>query len=368
MSNSETPTAAEHSGVLPVIAIIAPSLDALGGQSIQADNLATSLKSEGYKIIFVPANPRLPVGLSWVKRIPYLRTLVNEFFYLLSLRVLRIADVVHIFSASYWSFLLQPAPAIMVARLFKKRSVLNYHSGEADDHLQNWGSRVHPWLKKVDEIVVPSPYLQTVFEKYGYQSRVILNIVNTTNFQYRRRQPLQPKLFSNRNLESIYCVDNSLKAFALVKKTNRLASLTIVGTGSEEESLKAWVRESGLEGVEFVGKVSPEDMPAYFDASDIFLNSSVVDNQPVSILEAIAAGCPIVSTPTGDIPAMVDDGVSGCLVPHGDPEAMAGAIVRLLENDEKAAEMAMKAFGKLENYTWHIQRNKWNQLYRETVL
>ncbi len=70
-----------------------------------------------------------------------------------------------------WSFLLAPVPAILAARAFGKRIILNYHSGEADDHLSNWGSRVHPFLRLVDDIVVPSVYLKNVFESHGYTAR-----------------------------------------------------------------------------------------------------------------------------------------------------------------------------------------------------
>jgi glycosyltransferase involved in cell wall biosynthesis len=66
------------------------------------------------------------------------------------------------------------------------------------------------------------------------------------------------------------------------------------------------------EGVRFVGKVDPAAMPEMLDQADIFVNASVVDNQPVSLLEAFASGLPVVSTPTGDIAAMVRHEETGC--------------------------------------------------------
>src|SRR5204863_5448740 len=111
---------------------------------------------EGYRVDFIPINPPFPPGLRGLRRVPYLRTVVNECIYIPSLWRLRHADVVHLFSAAYWSFMLAPVPAILAAKVFGKRVILNYHSGEADDHLRRWGALVHPWLKLVDEIVVPS--------------------------------------------------------------------------------------------------------------------------------------------------------------------------------------------------------------------
>ena len=138
-----------------------------------AFSLLERLRAEGYAVDFLPINPVFPAGLRRLRRLPYLRTVVNQVLYLPSLWDLRRADVVHVFSASYWSFLLAPVPAMLAARRFGKRVVLNYHSGEAEDHLARWGNLVHPWLRLADEIVVPSVYLQEVFARFGHRARVI---------------------------------------------------------------------------------------------------------------------------------------------------------------------------------------------------
>lgn len=345
------------------LAMVAPSLDILGGQGVQARSLEKALTRDGFRVLFIPVNPSFPWGLGWLRRIPILRTLLNELLYIVSLHKLRHADVVHIFSASYWSFLLAPVPAIVAARLFGKRIILNYHSGEAGDHLANWGIRVHPWLRLVDEIVVPSHYLQEEFANFGYQVKVVHNIIDTTRFFYRERQHLRPLLFSNRNLERHYCVDNTLKAFAILKKTWPEAELVIVGYGSEEARLKRWVRDKKLDGVEFLGRIEPSMMSQLYNASDIFINSSVTDNQPISILEAFTAGLPVISTPTGDIPSMVDNGKTGTLVAHNSPQAMADAIILLLESELRAAVMARCAREQVEKYTWPCVSREWIELY-----
>src|SRR5258705_6447413 len=160
------------------IAIVAASLDILGGQGVQAHSLIRALTRDGYPVTLIPINPRFPRGLQWVRRVKFLRTLLNLWLYLPSLIRLASVDVVHVFSASYVSFLLGPAPAITVAHLLRKRVVLHYHSGEADDHLAHWGRLVHPWLRLSDVIVVPSEYLAGIFAGHGYQTRVIHNVVD----------------------------------------------------------------------------------------------------------------------------------------------------------------------------------------------
>src|SRR5207245_895858 len=265
-------------------------------------------------------------------RIPYLRTIVNEALFLPSLGRLQGADAVHVFSASYWSFLLGPAPAMLAGRLLRKRVVLNYRSGEADDHLAHWGVFVHPWLRLADEIAVPSEYLRTVFARHGYRVRVIRNLVDTSLFRYRERLPVRPRILSTRNLEPYYRVDVTLEAFALLKARYPEATLTIVGYGSEEQRLRRMAASLGTSAVRFVGKADRPTLPGLYDEHDIFVNSSVLDNQPVSVLEAFASGLPVVSTGTGDIAAMLRCGDTGLLVPPVDPAATAAALASLLES------------------------------------
>jgi L-malate glycosyltransferase len=354
-------TASKGTGLRVVL--VAPTLDILGGQAVQAHALAEALRQDGYEVTFLPVNPKFPTGLQWLRRYPYVRTLLNQVLYLPSLARLRRADVVHIFSASYWSFLLAPLPAILAARVLGKRIILHYHSGEAEDHLARWSSLVHPWLRLVNDIVVPSDYLRKVFARHGYRTRVIRNVVDTSCFRYRERIPPRPRLLSTRNLEPYYQVENTIRAFALLKTLFPDAILTIVGSGSQAEELRHMVSMLGLEGVRFVGAVRPSLLPALYDAADIFVNSSVVDNQPVSVLEALASGLLVVTTGPGDIAAMVRDGDTGLLVPPGDPAAMAKAVTGLLDDPDRARLMARRAKGEIDRYTWTAVRNEWAAVY-----
>lgn len=345
------------------IAIVAPSLDILGGQGVQARSLMQALIEDGESVLFIPVNPRFPLGLGWLRRVPVLRTVLNQCLYIAQLSRLRRVGVVHIFSASYWSFLLAPVPAIVVGRLLKKRLILNYHSGEADDHLANWGRAVHPWLRMVDEIVVPSRYLQAVFADYGYRSRVVGNIVDTGSFHYRQRASLAPRLLSNRNLEPHYRVIDVLRAFAILKSHRPDAQLWVAGYGSEEKRLRQWVKNQRLSGVEFLGRVEPESMPGLFEQADIFVNASVIDNQPISILEAFASGLAVISTPTGDIPNMLQQGGCGVLVESRNPAAMVEAIEQLLADPELAQQLCQRARECLVDYQWQSIGPAWKSVY-----
>lgn len=350
----------------PRVTLVAAGLEILGGQGIQAKALVEGLSRDGYAVRFLPVNPAFPPGLRWLRRLRYARTLCNQLLYLPSLRELRNSDVAHVFSASYWSFLLAPVPALLMARLFGKRAVLHYHSGEAGDHLARWGALVHPWLRVAHEIVVPSQYLREVFARHGYRVRVVRNVIDTARFAYRERAPLRPRLLSVRNLEPHYSVETVIEAYALVKARFPDATLTVAGYGSEERKLRQRVAELGLEDVRFVGRVEPENVPALYAAEDVFLNAAVVDNQPVSVLEAFASGLPVVSTGTGDVAAMVRHGEAGMLVPPRDPRAMADAVIALLQQPDRALALARRARAEAELYTWPRIAPDWAEVYRRT--
>jgi glycosyltransferase involved in cell wall biosynthesis len=347
----------------PRVAILAASLDILGGQGVQAQSLAEALDGDGYPVTFLAINPTFPRGLGWLRGVRYLRTCANQLIYLPTLARLSSVDVVHVFSASYWSFLLAPVPAMAAARVLNKRVVLHYHSGEADDHLSNWGPLVHPWLRLAHEIVVPSEYLRRVFARHGYQTRVIPNVVDLSRFRYRDRVPLCPRLLSTRNFEPHYRVDVILEAFARFKAEEPAATLTVAGYGPEESRLRRLAASLGGDAIRFVGKVDPDSMPALYAEADIFVNASVIDNQPLSILEALSAGLPVVSTATGDIPFMVRHGETGLLVPPGDPVALANAVAALWRDPDRARQIARQARQELAKHTWAGVRDRWAETY-----
>ena len=349
------------------IAMVAPSLVSLGGQAAHAKVLADHLRLDGYTVDMVPINPPFPRGAGWLKRLRYIRTVANEGLYLPTLRKLRRADVVHVTSASYWSFLLAPLPAILAARRWGRPILLNYHSGVADEHLANWGSLVHPWLKMVDKIVVPSLFLRDVFARHGYQTDVIHNVIDTTLYRYRQRVPLLPEFLSVRNFEPHGGVEYTLVAFAMIQTAFPAASLTIVGQGTQEPELKHLAQALTLRNVRFIGAVEPAAMPDLYDSHSVFLNSSLVDNQPMSVLEAMASGLPVISTPVGDIPNMLQGDELGTLVPIGDPAAMAMAATMLLEQSERAALMAQRAKESLIQYDWSKVGPAWGETYRRLV-
>jgi len=158
-------------------------------------------------------------------------------------------------------------------------------------------------------------------------------------------------------------VEDNLEAFRLVRRRYPSATLTVAGTGAEEPRLRRLADAIAPEAIRFVGRVEPARMPGLLDEADVFVNASVIDNQPVSILEAFAAGLPIVSTPTGDIRDMLGDGERGVLVEPRSPAAMAAAVIALLEGGDSHVPMVRRARREIERYAWPQVREAWAHAY-----
>ena len=348
------------------VLIVAPSLDILGGQAVQAAQLFARLRDEtSLEVSFLPVNPRLPGPLRKLQKIKYVRTVVTSLLYwgLLLARVHKY-DVIHIFSASYLSFVIAPTPAILIARLYGKKIVLNYRSGEAEDHLRRWRTAIRT-LRMADLIAVPSGYLVDVFAEFKLAARPIHNFVDTERFKFRERVPLHPVFLSNRNLEPMYNVSCVLRSFSIIQQRYPKAHLIIAGDGSQRGELLSLARKLELRNVEFLGRVEPHRMPEVVRAAGIYLNASEIDNMPGSIIEAFASGLPVVTTDAGGIPYIVTGERTGLMVRCGDHEQMAAAALRLLEDRALASRLSINAREECKKYEWLAVKNEWLNLYHE---
>ena len=349
------------------VCLVGPSMDILGGQAVQLARLRERLETTaGVRVGFIPVNPRLPGPLRLLQSVKYVRTLATSVAYwILLLRYARRYDILQAFSPSYWAFLLGPVPALVAGRLLGCRVLLNYHSGEAEDHLKRWRSAVG-LARRFDGIVVPSAYLKEVFAAFGLPTVAIHNFVNAESIRHHERVAPRPRFLSNRNFEPMYNVACCIRAFARIQARIPEAELVIAGYGSQRPELEGLVAQLHLNSARFTGRVTPAEMAGLLDEADILLNSSDIDNMPLSLLEAQAAGVAIVSTRTGGIPYLVEDGVTGLLVPPGDDGAIAEAALRLLDEPGLALRLTRQARAHcLANYSWDAVRAQWLQCYRD---
>jgi glycosyltransferase involved in cell wall biosynthesis len=350
------------------VAIVAPTLNYVGGHSVQADLLIRFWRGDSdVEAFFVAIDPPFPKWIAWAKKIRGLRTFLRAPFYVVDLwRALTDVDIAHVFASSYWSFLIAAAPAWLIAKLRGGKTLLNYHSGDARDHLTRF--RSGPFvMSRVDEVVVPTPYLVDVLNEFGLRAAVVPNLADVSQFRYRARRPTRPRLICPRGFSPYYSIDVVVKAFAEIKQAYPEATLDLVGQGPLEDQIRELVSDMHLSDVRFVGVVSRERIGDFYDQADIFINGSCVDAMPVSIIEAFCAGTPVVTTSPEAIHYLVENERTGLLSPVGDGKALAANVIRLLRDSDLATQIAERAYKELGKYEWAAVRGQWLKVYRSVM-
>jgi glycosyltransferase involved in cell wall biosynthesis len=350
------------------VAIIGPLPPPAGGMGDQVMQLAEQMRGEGADVRVVRTNP--PNPLRWVAATPGVRTLARLPVYLRDLwRAAGSADLLHIMANSGWSWHLLVAPAVWTARMRAVPSVVSYHGGQAEAFLARSIRLVAPTLRAASALIVPSAFLQRVFGLHGIESRVVPNVVDLSLFRPGTAgQRDAPHLVVVRNLEPLYDIPTALRAFAAIRERIPRARLTVAGSGSEHGMLCDLADELGIRpAVDFAGRLSRTEMAALLARADLMLNPSTADNMPVSILEAMASGVPVVSTRVGGIPFLLDDGRTGLLVEARDPAAMAAAALRLLEDAALAQGLRAAAAAEVRLYAWPRVRALLEAVYESAM-
>lgn len=347
------------------VALVGPLAPPAGGMANQTRQLADLLAGEGACVELVQVNA--PYRPEWIARIRGARALFRLLPYLARLwRASGRADVMHVMANSGWSWDLFAAPAIWIGSLRGVPVIVNYRGGEADVFLARAAARVSAALRKAVLLVVPSGYLREVFARHGMQGRIVPNIIDLERFSSVGRSSDfgAPHLVVARNLEPIYGIDNALQAFAIVRRRYPKASLVVAGSGPSEADLKALAQTLGIcEAVTFTGQLDRLAMQNLYKHADIALNPSTVDNMPNSVLEALACGLPVVSTNVGGVPFIVTHGETALLVSPGQPEEMAEAILRVIEDVPLRARMVAKGLQAVQQYSWAAVRLELAQAY-----
>lgn len=350
----------------PIRVLLVAPVHMVGGQAHAAQDIARGFSGdEQIRVSLQAIDPRLAGRLAVLTEAKIIRSIVRPTIYVWQLfRAARRADLLHVLAAAHTAFLFGAFPAVVIGRLLGRPVVLNYHDGRAALHFRRWGRFVTAVLRRTQRIVVPSAYLQREFARHGFPADVIPNVVDTAAFRFKAPRPLRHRLVSSRLLEPLYAVENTLHAFQRLKADYPDLVLDIYGGGAAAQGLRELAGRLQLEGVTFHGEITHSRMPEVLGEGGIMVNSSRVDNMPHFVLEAYAAGLPIVSTRAGGIPDMIVAGKTGLLVPIDDPAALASSVRMLLEDPDLALRLAFEGQQESLRYSWPRAREAWSRIYR----
>lgn len=344
------------------IGLVGPLPPPYGGMANQLNQLNLLLKREDIDVSVVQTNAPYPKKL--IGKIRGLRAIFRLFPYLYNIWALACrVDVIHVLANSGWSWQLFSAPVLWICNFKKTPVIINYRGGEARQYFKQSIKLIRPSMKLASQIIVPSGYLEKVFNDFGFNVKVIPNIIDLKRFKPKKNNS-GFHLIITRNLEAIYGIETAIKSIAIVKKIIPEIQLTIAGSGEQKEYLQKRVADLEFaENIFFVGKLKPDDVAKLYQSADIMLNPTTVDNMPNSILEAMACGVPIISTNVGGVPYMVEDNKTALLVEVGNSEMMADKIIELFNDKDQYQTLASNGLKEVQQYSWTNIKGQWLALY-----
>lgn len=252
-----------------------------------------------------------------------------------------------------------------LARFFKIPYIPILHGGNLPSRLKK-SPKLSKQIFKFSKInVAPSNYLKMAFEKEGFETILIPNTIEINQYQFKERKVFKPSILWVRAFDKTYNPQMAIKVLKKLKKEFSDVKLCMIGPQKDNsfELTKELITTFNLEdSVEITGVLSKEKWHEKSKDFDIFINTTNYDNTPVSLIEAMALGLPIITTNVGGIPFLIDDGKEGILVDKNDDNAMVSAIKNVIQNPDKAHQIAKNARYKAEQFDWKHVRTKWLEI------
>jgi len=259
--------------------------------------------------------------------------------------------------------------SVWLLKLLNKPFVISLHGGNLPEFSKQNSKRIKFVLKSATYVIAPSTYL---FEKMGiYREDIIVinNPLNLPSYQFRPQSKPKPNLIWLRSFHKIYNPCLAPQVLSCLKNDYHDIHLLMIGPdkgdGSFQQTIEMIENLGISKNVELIGRVPKNDVPKWLQTADIFINTTNIDNTPVSVIEAMASGCCIVSTNVGGIPYLLENGVDALLVPPNSAEAMASSVKRILTEPGLAEKLSANARKKAEQFDWSIILPQWEKLLEE---
>ena len=251
-----------------------------------------------------------------------------------------------------------------LCRLLRIPYIAKLHGGDLPKRLNRspfWSDLV---FKHAYTNIAPSGYLLESFQKkYAANLRYIPNTIELENYDFQLRSSLAPQLLWVRAWDSIYHPEMAMQVAALLQDNYSNVTLCMVGPYKDltREAVQAMSANYPFP-IRITGGLTKEEWIALSKDYSIFINTTTIDNTPVSVMEAMALGLPVVSTNVGGLPYLLTHASTGLLVPSGDAQAMAAAIERLLSDPVLAQQIALAARKVVEEMDWEVVKVKWREV------
>lgn len=253
-----------------------------------------------------------------------------------------------------------------IARFYKIKYIPILHGGNLPNRLKKNPKLCQMVFANAYKNVAPSGYLRQAFQEAGFTNVIYIpNSIEIEKYKFKERKEFAPKLLWVRAFATIYNPEMAVKVLFELQRKYPNASLTMVGPDKDGslQKTKAFADYINCK-VCFTGQLSKEDWWQLASEHDIFINTTHFDNTPISVMEAMALGLPVVSTNVGGIPYLLTDKENALLVNDNDVVAMVDSICCLIENQQKTKELTSNARNFIAQMDWNVVKEDWKQVLK----
>ncbi len=239
------------------------------------------------------------------------------------------------------------------------------HGGSLPDKIRKGDYKIKFLFKNSMMNITPSDYLKTEMIQAGYPVLHIPNNINLGDYNFELRAVVRPRLLWVRSFHEIYNPKMAIEVVKLLKQKYQDVELCMIGPdkdGTMEEVLDLIRKEKLEKEVTLKGRMNKRDWHVLSCDYDIFINTTNFDNTPVSVIEAMALGLPVVSTNVGGLPFLLTDKNDSFLVNKNDTEGMSSMISKLIDSPELAKQISKNGRKKVENFDWSVVKKQWQDL------
>ena len=210
--------------------------------------------------------------------------------------------------------------------------------------------------------VAPSMAFVELFKKLGLEVVCIPNNINLSDYAFKERSSFRMRLLWVRSFHEIYNPGLAIRLLHELLKQGYDAELCMVGP-DKDGSLNACNNMAKILDVRhkvvFTGRLSKPKWHKLAADYDIFINTTNFDNTPVSVIEAMALGLPVVSTNVGGIPYLLKSGEDSILVNPNNLEQMLEAVIETTRDEAQTRQRVITARTKVESYDWEVVKKQW---------
>jgi glycosyltransferase involved in cell wall biosynthesis len=261
----------------------------------------------------------------------------------------------------YYAYILS-----QLSRLTKRRYIHFLHGGNLPQRLEESAWMASQMFTNAYALIAPSGYLQDEFEKKGFSCKVIPNFIDIQKYPYLQRDINEVKIFWLRNFKAHYNPILAVKVVHGLAKKGYSAHLTMVGPDGNDGSLDAvlaYIEKHNLKSmVTITGGLQKTDWITMSEKSNIFLNTTNIDNTPISVIEAMALGLFVISTNVGGLPFLLQNYQDGVLVAPDSSNDIEDAVIKAVEGKIDFQSMVSKARQKVEAFDKKVVKKTWFKL------